>query len=351
MTVSPAIILSPTTLQVATVGNEYSQQLTASGGSGRRLPLRGECTPSRPIADHNGPTQRDAETAIGSPFIVAVTVTDGDGSTGKPDLRSDSQARVDHWVDRLLARSSYYGRGSHSHRHLLGDLRWFGQHDRDGRLLRWENLLGDRTAVRHGRPQEMSPGRPACRRRPLSVGDHIITAVYSGDSRYSAATVESPVSVEVVAAVTSIALTASITAQRTILTATFVRTSPGNPPVVGCVFFYDGTRFSGPARVERGRDPERRVVGPRTHARSAPFFSGGGTFSASESSLDVSTHGPRVTSVLRYGFHWQPTYLLINFNGRLDPTSAQNPSNYQSSGPAATGSRSSWPSTTRRLIP
>src|SRR5271166_6389723 len=43
----------------------------------------------------------------------------------------------------------------------------------------------------------------------LSVGNHIITAVYSGDARYSAATVETPVSVEVVAAVTSVALTTS----------------------------------------------------------------------------------------------------------------------------------------------
>ena len=41
----------------------------------------------------------------------------------------------------------------------------------------------------------------------LSVGNHIITAVYSGDARYSAATTEAPVSVQVVPAVTSTALT------------------------------------------------------------------------------------------------------------------------------------------------
>ena len=40
-----------------------------------------------------------------------------------------------------------------------------------------------------------------------------------------------------------------------------------------------------------------------------------------------------MTSVVRYEFQWQPTHLLVNFNGPLDPTSAQNPSNYQLIGP------------------
>ena len=40
-----------------------------------------------------------------------------------------------------------------------------------------------------------------------------------------------------------------------------------------------------------------------------------------------------MTGVWRYGFHLQPTYLLLDFNGPLDPASAQNPSNYQIVGP------------------
>jgi hypothetical protein len=42
-----------------------------------------------------------------------------------------------------------------------------------------------------------------------------------------------------------------------------------------------------------------------------------------------STGSPRVTRVLRYGFHVQRTYLLISFDGPLEPTSAEKSANYQ----------------------
>jgi large repetitive protein len=54
------------------------------------------------------------------------------------------------------------------------------------------------------------------------------------------------------------------------------------------------------------------------------------------SGADVFTYtpdGPQVTSVQRYGYHAQPTYLVIDFNSPLDPTAAQNISNYQIVGP------------------
>ena len=167
----------------------------------------------------------------------------------------------------------------------------------------------------------------------LSVGNHIITAVYSGDARYSAATVETPVSVEVVAAVTSTTLTASTTAQGTTLTANVVVTSQGNPSIVGTVSFYDGTTLLGTEPVSNGvAILNVGSLSPGSHSFRT-VFSGGGTFSESTSSLVVSTEGPQVTGLRRYGFHWQPTYLLLNFNGPLDPTSAQNPLNYQVLGP------------------
>ena len=167
----------------------------------------------------------------------------------------------------------------------------------------------------------------------LSVGNHIITAVYSGDANYSTASTEYSVSVQVVAAVTSTTLTASTTAQGTTLIANVVVTSPGNPPVVGSVSFYDGSTLLGTEPVSNGvATLSVGALAPGSHSFSA-VFSGSGTVSASTSSLVVSTDGPLVTGLRRYGFHWQPTYLLINFNGPLDPTSAQNPSNYQVLGP------------------
>ena len=167
----------------------------------------------------------------------------------------------------------------------------------------------------------------------LAVGNHIITAVYSGDAKYTPASTEVPVSVQVVPAVTSVTLTASTTAQGTTLAAKVVVTSPGNPPIVGTVSFYDGSTLLGTAPVLNGvAILNVSPLSAGVHSFSA-VASSGGTFSASTTSLVVSTDGPRVTGLRRYGFHAQPTYLLLNFNGPLNPTSAQNPSNYQILGP------------------
>ena len=43
--------------------------------------------------------------------------------------------------------------------------------------------------------------------------------------------------------------------------------------------------------------------------------------------------GPQVTGVERYGYHDQATYLVIYFNDPLDPTSAENVSNFTIAGP------------------
>jgi len=62
------------------------------------------------------------------------------------------------------------------------------------------------------------------------------------------------------------------------------------------------------------------------------------TFGGASNSVaaDLFTYfidGPQVTSVQRFGVHSQPTYLVINFNSPLDPSSAQNTSNYRIVGP------------------
>ena len=56
---------------------------------------------------------------------------------------------------------------------------------------------------------------------------------------------------------------------------------------------------------------------------------GGTSPSTPASVFTYSIDGPQVTSVKRYGFHSQPTYLVINFNGPLAPSQAQTTSNYQ----------------------
>jgi large repetitive protein len=163
----------------------------------------------------------------------------------------------------------------------------------------------------------------------LTFGDQVITAVYSGDSNYSSATSETPVSVQVAPATTSTTLSDTTTAQGTILTAVVVATSPGDPPIVGTVSFYNGTTLLGTEPVTNGV----ATLNVGTLSPGPQFFSAGfssdGTSSSSGSALTVQTDGPQVTSVLRYGYHFQPTLLVISFNGPITAASAQDVSNYK----------------------
>ena len=43
----------------------------------------------------------------------------------------------------------------------------------------------------------------------------------------------------------------------------------------------------------------------------------------------VVTDGPTVLGVQRFGYHWQPTSLVLAFNQSLNPITAQNPGAYQ----------------------
>ncbi len=163
----------------------------------------------------------------------------------------------------------------------------------------------------------------------LAVGGHIIRAVYSGDTHYSGAVSETPVNVQVIAATTTTGLTAVPSAQGTFLNASVVVTSPGNPALTGLVAFYEGTTLLGTAPLVNGM-ASLRVTGltPGTHSFAA-VYSGSESSSSSTTSTQVSTDGPRVIGVSRYGIHTSPTVLLLTFDGALDPARAQNPANYQ----------------------
>jgi hypothetical protein len=167
---------------------------------------------------------------------------------------------------------------------------------------------------------------------PLAVGSHDITAVYSGDANYSSSTTASSLSIQVAQAVTTLTLAVSNTSRETTLSATVVATSPGTPTVVGSVDFYEGDTLIGTEPVSKG-------VATLTIAPPSPggqtvraIFTGGGAFSSS-ASQPVSTDGPRATGALRYGYHDQKTYLVLDFDGPLDPTSAEDIANYTISGP------------------
>jgi hypothetical protein len=164
----------------------------------------------------------------------------------------------------------------------------------------------------------------------LAVGSHSITAVYSGDASYATSTTAPPLAFPVAQAVTKLALAVSSVSQGTTLSADVVATSPGTPPVVGSVDFYEDDTLVGTAPVSNGMATVTiATLSPGAHSFQATF-TGNASFSSSSSQ---STEGPQVKQVLRYGYHDQKTFLMIDFNCALDPTSAQDIANYTIAGP------------------
>ena len=63
-------------------------------------------------------------------------------------------------------------------------------------------------------------------------------------------------------------------------------------------------------------------------------FSGGGTSTTSSGATTITTGGPKIVGVQRYGFHAMPTSLVIAFNSPLDKASAEKTrTNYFITGP------------------
>jgi hypothetical protein len=163
----------------------------------------------------------------------------------------------------------------------------------------------------------------------LSVGSHVIRATYSGDANYASAVSQTPVSVIVSPATTSTTLTSLSTPQGTTLMATVQVTSPGNPPLAGTVSFFDGATLLNTISVTNGvASLSVGLLPPGPHNFLA-VFTGDGTSSSSTATAAVTTDGPQIIGLSRYGFHALETVLVLNFDSGLDPARAQNAANYQ----------------------
>jgi hypothetical protein len=167
----------------------------------------------------------------------------------------------------------------------------------------------------------------------LTVGDHNIMAIYSGDANYAGVTSVTPVSVAVQPATTATQLTLGAgSAGDTILTATIVPTSPGTPTLTGTVSFYDGDTLLGTAPVINQVATFNAGILPAGSHTFRAVFSGGAESTSSGSTNVVYTpvgNGPVVVSIRRYGRHFQPTYVVLGFNGALDQATAQDVRNYR----------------------
>ena len=160
-------------------------------------------------------------------------------------------------------------------------------------------------------------------RRPLDPGRLL------GDAHYSPATSETQASVQVLRAVTDTTLTATPSSLGTLLTATVVVVSPGDPPVVGTVAFYDGSTLLGTVPVSGGIAALTvSSLTPGLHSFSA-VFSGSSTSSASRASVSVSTDGPKVVGLSRFGFHFQSDGAVLDLRQPARSGPAQDLANYR----------------------
>ena len=329
VTATSPITIGPATLPVGTVGEAYSQQLTASGGSGTGYSFVATGLPPGLSLSTSGLLSGTPTNATGSPFAVDVTVTDSDGGIGSQNYMLAVNAKsIDGTIVTSLARSYY---GQEVTLTATFEATPYGSAQMTGTVAFYDGktYMGTEPFVAAGDPS----GSSSLPTSSLAVGNHLITAIYSGDVNYPTATVQAPVDVEVIRAVTSTTLTAAAGPQGTTLTANVVVTSPGNAATVGTVAFYDGSNLLGIEPVKNGAATlSVGQLSAGVHSFRA-VFSGGTSFGSSASSLVVSTEGPRVTRLKRHGFHRRPTYLYLVFNSPVDPSSAQNPSNYQILGP------------------
>ena len=140
-------------------------------------------------------------------------------------------------------------------------------------------------------------------------------------------------------------------------TATFTTTEVGTVPLTGTVAFYDGTTYLGTEPLTGKAGLSNSIASPTVSGTASlstsslasgrdnitAVYSGDANYSvitAPPVSVQVvpavtnpPLDGPQVMNVVRYGYHDQKTYLVIYFNDPLDPTSAENITNYTIAGP------------------
>ncbi len=142
----------------------------------------------------------------------------------------------------------------------------------------------------------------------LGVGTHSIRAIYSGDTNYDSANSTTSASVQVQQTSTATRLTASTTAQRTVLTAATSVTSAGDPSLSGAVSFHDGSTFLGSAPLTAGiatLNVSNLPSGPQNLTA---------TFSGGLNSTQATSTGTLTFTAIHSG----QVYLDLNASGSVD---------------------------------
>jgi hypothetical protein len=176
----------------------------------------------------------------------------------------------------------------------------------------------------------------------LGAGSHTITANYSGDNTY-APTSTMVAALTVAKATPSTTLTSSLNPSAPGKAVTFTATvagPTGSATPTGTVTFLDGTTTLGTGTLNASGVATFTTSTLTAGAHSITAAYGGdsnylaNTSTALTQQVQTSADGPTVTNLQRFGFHSQPTMLVLTFNQPLDPTRAQNTANYTVTGPS-----------------
>jgi hypothetical protein len=170
----------------------------------------------------------------------------------------------------------------------------------------------------------------------------MIMAAYSGDSNIAQSTsTVAAVSVAKVASTTTLGTTPnpSSSGQALTLTATIAGTA-GAPSPTGSVTFLDGTTVLGTAALSSSGvatfTSSNLAVGSHTITASyggdANYLASSSTAVTQQVNSSSVVDGPTVTNLQRFGFHAQPTILVLTFSAALDPSRAANTANYTVAG-------------------
>jgi hypothetical protein len=171
----------------------------------------------------------------------------------------------------------------------------------------------------------------------LAVGSHSITAMYGGDTNDAGSpsnTVTQTVNQDQTTSELTSSVNLSVSGQPVTFTAKVSVASPGAGTPTGTVTFKDGSTTLGTGTLSGGVATfSTSTLAVGSHSITTTY--GGDTNDAGSPSNTVTqvvnalvVDGPRISRVQRFGFHAQPTTLVLQFNESLDPTRAQDVANY-----------------------
>ncbi|WP_435020745.1 Ig-like domain repeat protein [Tundrisphaera sp. TA3] len=241
VSVNAAIVASPAALPSPTAGSPYSQQVTASGGSGSGYTYSATGLPTGLSIDANGLITGTPTST--SPATVQVTITDGDGASVVKTYNLTADRAATSTGVSTSPGTTIFGEAVTLTATLTSDASGIGLPTGSVRFFSGETLLGTGTLDAQGVATFTTTA--------LNAGSNAITAVYLGDSNFAAST-SAPASQSVAKAASSTSLASSTTTpdlnQPVTLTATIV--GPMGGSAGGTVSFFDGATLLGTAVVD-----------------------------------------------------------------------------------------------------